>query len=219
MTRIVRQDEVLALLPMEACVEAVEQALRALAAGDATLPLRQMMWLPDRSGLLGLMPAHLGAGGIGVRKAAGTGHSARYGAGVLGIKVISVMPGNHGTEIDAHQGVVLVFEAERGRLLAVVDASSITLIRTAAASAVATRALAREDAGDLAILGTGVQAASHLEAMRAVRRIRRVRAWSRDADHAQAFARRESERRGIEIEAAATARDAVEGADLICTTT
>jgi len=209
MTRIVRQDEVPALLPMEECVEAVAAALRALAAGDAVLPLRQITWLPDHSGLLGLMPAHLRGGGIG----------GAAGAGLLGVKVISVMPGNHDTELDSHQGAVLLFEAVRGRLLAIVDATSITQIRTAAASAVATRALAREDAGDLAMLGTGVQAVSHLEAMRVARRIRRVRAWSRDADHARAFARRESERQGIEVEVAATARETVEGADLICTTT
>src|SRR5688572_16237518 len=186
---------------MAECIEVVEAALRARAEGDAVLPLRQAMWLPDRSGLLGLMPAHLGP------------------PRTVGIKVITLMPGNHGTELDAHQGAVLLFEAERGRLLAVVDASSITRIRTGAASAVATRALARDDAGDLAILGTGVQAVSHLEAMLLAREIRRVRVWSRSADHARAFTRRESDRHGIEIEPAASAREAVEGADLVCTTT
>jgi ornithine cyclodeaminase len=201
MTRIVRQDEVPALLPMAECVEVVEAALRARAEGDAVQPLRQAMWLPDRSGLLGLMPAHLGP------------------PRTVGIKVITLMPGNHGTELDAHQGAVLLFEAERGRLLAVVDASSITRIRTGAASAVATRALARDDAGDLAILGTGVQAVSHLEAMMLARDIQRVRVWSRTADHARAFARRESDRHGIEIEPVASAREAVEGTDLVCTTT
>ncbi|MGH7556812.1 MAG: ornithine cyclodeaminase family protein, partial [Gemmatimonadota bacterium] len=145
MTRIISQDQVPALLPMEECIEVVGEALRALAEGEAIVPLRQAIWLPDRSGLLGLMPAHLTR------------------PRTMGIKVVSVMPGNHGTDLDAHQGTVLLFEAERGRLLAVIDASSITAIRTAAASAVATRALAREDAGDLAILGTGVQARSHLE--------------------------------------------------------
>lgn len=201
MTRIVRQDEVPALLPMAECIEVVEAALRALAEGGAVLPLRRAMWLPDRSGLLGLMPAHLGPPRL------------------LGVKVITLMPGNHGTELDAHQGAVLLFEADRGRLLAVVDASSVTAIRTAAASAVATRVLAREDAADLAILGSGTQAASHLGAMRAVREVRTVRVWSRSADHAGAFARRESERHGIAIEPVATAREAVAGADIVCTTT
>lgn len=201
MTRIVSQDQVHALLPMAECVEVVEEALRALARGEAVLPVRRLLRLPDRSGLLGLMPAYLGPGRI------------------MGVKVISVIPANHGTELDTHQGAVLLFEAERGRLLAVIDATSITEIRTAAASAVATRALAREDAGDLAILGTGVQARSHLEAMRVVREIRNVRVWDRSADRAQAFARRESDRQGIEVRSVETAREAVRGADLVCTTT
>lgn len=201
MTRIVRQDEVPTLLPMEECVQVVEAALRALADGDAVQPLRRATWLPDRSGLLGLMPAHLGPPAI------------------VGVKVVTVMPGNHGTDLDAHQGAVLLFEADRGRLLAVVDASSITAIRTGAASAVATRALAREDAGDLAILGAGVQAASHLAAMRAARDLRRVRVWSRTPEHAREFAERETARRGIAVEAVATPELAVEGADLVCTTT
>lgn len=200
-TRVIRQTEVRALLPMTECVEVVEEALRALARGEAVLPVRQLMWLPDRSGLLGLMPAWLGPPRI------------------MGGKFISVIPANHGTELDTHQGAVLLFEADRGRLLAVVDATSITEIRTAAASAVATRALAREDAGDLAILGTGVQAYSHIEAMRVARAIRSVRVWDRTAERAEAFARRESERHGIEFRATRSAREAVEGVDLICTTT
>lgn len=186
---------------MAECVEVVEEALRALARGEAVLPVRQVMWLPDRSGLLGLMPAWLGPPRI------------------MGGKFIGVIPDNHGTELDTHQGAVLLFEADRGRLLAVVDATSITEIRTAAASAVATRALARENAGDLAILGTGVQAHSHVEAMRVARAIRTIRVWDRSAARAEDFARRESERHGIEIRAARSAREAVEGADLVCTTT
>jgi ornithine cyclodeaminase len=186
---------------MAECIDVVEAALIARARGDATLPVRQLMGLPDRNGLLGLMPSHLGE------------------AGIMGVKVISVIPANHGTELDTHQGAVLLFETERGRLLAVVDATSITGIRTAAASAVATRALSREDAGDLAILGTGVQARSHLEAMRVVREIHGVRVWDRSADRARAFARRESALHGIEVRAVEFARDAVEGADLVCTTT
>jgi ornithine cyclodeaminase len=201
MTRIISQVEVPALLPMAECVEAVEEALIARAEGEATLPLRQMMWLPDRSGLLGLMPAHLGPPRI------------------MGGKFLSVILANHGSELDTHQGAVLLFEADRGRLLAVVDATSITAIRTAAASAVATRALAREDAGDLAILGTGVQARSHMEAMQVVREIRTVRVWDRGADRAQTFARHESNRHGIEVRATRSAREAVQGSDLVCTTT
>jgi ornithine cyclodeaminase len=137
----------------------------------------------------------------------------------MGIKVVSVMPGNHGTEFDAHQGVVLIFETEHGCLLAVIDASSITQIRTAAASGAATRALAGAEAGDLAILGSGVQAESHLEAMRAVRKLSRVRVWSRSFASAERFAAQQSRRFGIAVEPVRAAERAVEGADLICTTT
>lgn len=201
MTVIATQDQVPALLPMAECAEAVAASLRARADGDALLPVRQLMPLPDGSGLLGMMPAFLAPQGI------------------FGIKVLSVMPGNHGTELDSHQGAVLLFEAERGRLLAIVDASAVTAIRTAAASIVATRALAKENAGDLAILGTGTQAASHIEAMAIARPLRRVRVWGHDPDSASAFARREATRCDVAIEPVVTAREAVEGADLICTVT
>jgi len=197
----ISDSEVRLLLTMPECIELMVDALEALAEGAAAVPLRSLMWLPDRSGLLGMMPGH---------------HAA---AGIMGIKVVSVMPGNHGTEYDAHQGVVLVFETEHGRPVAIVDATSITAIRTAAVSGVATRLLAREDAGDLALLGSGTQAATHLEAMLAVRPIGRVRVWSRTGERARAFAARETARHGITIEVAADARAAVEGADLICTTT
>ena len=200
-TRILPQSDVFALLPMEECIEVMAEALRTLARGDAVQPLRTLMWLPDRTGLLGLMPGYLGS------------------PSALGIKIVTVMPGNHGTAFDSHQGAVLLFEAEHGSLLAVLDASSITAIRTAAVSGVATRALARAGAGDLALLGSGAQAATHLDAMRAVRPLRRVRVWSRHAENARGFAARHSARTGLGIEALPSARAAVEGADLVCTVT
>lgn len=200
-TLVISQREVPALLPMKECVDLMAETLRALSLGNAVLPLRTAMWMPDRSGLLGVMPAYLG--------------SPRS----MGLKAVSVMPGNHGTEYDSHQGVVLLFEADHGSLLAVIDGSSITAIRTAAVSAAATALLARGSGGDLAILGSGVQAATHLEAMSVVRPLRRVRVWSRDPAHVRAFAERESARCGCFIEQAQSARAAVEGADLICTVT
>jgi len=199
-TLVISQREVPSLLPMPECIDVMAETLKATSRGDTVLPLRSMMWLPDRRGLLGLMPASLGT------------------PSVMGLKVVSVFPGNHGTEFDSHQGVVLLYEVEHGSLLAVIDATSITAIRTAAASGAATRLLAREDASDVAILGSGVQARTHLEAMRAVRPLRRIRVWSRNPRNAQAFAARES-RAGMDVEAMGTAREAVEGADLICTTT
>jgi ornithine cyclodeaminase len=102
----------------------------------------------------------------------------------MGIKVISVFPGNHTTDYDSHQGTVLLYETRNGRLLAMMDASKITAIRTAAVSGVATRLLARKDAAELAILGSGVQARTHLEAMLVARNISAVRVWSQRFDHA-----------------------------------
>ena len=198
---IINQAEVNHLLPMHECIEAMVAALQALSRGDALQPLRSVLWSPGRTGALGLMPSFLG-------------HINSFG-----LKAVSVFPGNHGTAYDSHQGVVLLFEAQHGRLLAIIDASSITAIRTAAVSAVATRALAQDAAGDLAILGSGTQAQTHLRAMQVARPLRRVRVWSRDYAHAQAFAARESARSGLRIEALPAVQAAVAGADLICTTT
>ena len=200
-TLIIPQSEVPRLLPMAECVDAMAEALASLSRGDAVLPLRSMVWMPDRSGLLGLMPAYLGA------------------PASLGLKVISYLPANHGTDRDSHQGAVLLFDTATGSLLAVIDASSITAIRTAAVSGLATRVLAGENAGDLAILGSGVQAESHLDAMGAVRRLRRVRVWSIHPAAARSFAERMSSRAGVAIEPVPTAQAAVAGADIICTTT
>jgi alanine dehydrogenase len=201
------REDVEALLPFGECIEVMAGALAALARGEAFQPLRAAHWLPDRRGLLVAMPGGLFAGGDGI----------------LGIKVLTVFPGNAAHGEESHQGAVLLFDAERGRPLAFLDAASITAIRTAAVSALATRLLAREDAGDLALLGSGVQARTHLAALREVRPLRRVRVWSRDPENARRFAAEESarylrhSRHGLRVEPAASAREAVAGADLICT--
>jgi len=192
---------VTASLPMRECIEVMAGALRALAQGDAILPLRQVLRLPDGKSAFAVMPAYLGA------------------SRAVGAKVITVFPDNHGTPFDSHQGAVLLFETEHGSLVAVMDASSITAIRTAAVSGLATRLLARDDARHLAILGTGVQARTHLEAMCAVRPIARARVWSRNAAAVRAFAERESRRTGVSVEPAGTAREAVAGAEIVCTVT
>lgn len=186
---------------MAECIEVMQHALVTLARGGAVLPLRQVVWQPDRKGALGMMPAYLDD------------------PGVIGAKIITVFPGNRGTPYESHQGSVLLFECENGRPLAIVDASSITAVRTAAVSAVATRVLARETAGDLAILGSGTQAVTHLEAMRAVRPVVRARVWSRTPENACRFAEAQSARHGIEVTATDSAHEAVDGADIICTVT
>jgi ornithine cyclodeaminase len=200
---ILNDADVAACMPMKDAVAWMNEALRTLAAGDAVQPLRSLMWLPDKSGLLGLMPGYLGS------------------PSALGIKVVTVMPGNHATPYDSHQGSVLLFEARYGQMIAVLDATSITSIRTAAVSAAATDVLAAPEAWDLAILGSGAQARAHLEAMRVVRRLRRVRIWSRDAAKARSFAARERETdpNGPAIEVLERAEDAVRGADIVCTVT
>jgi len=200
-TIILTPADVRRLLPMQACIEVVADALRALSTGEALNPLRTGVRLPGERGLIGLMPGFL------------------PGSGALGLKAIAFFPGNHGTDYDSHQGVVLLFDPANGVPVGIFDASEITAIRTAAASAVATRVLAREDAGDLGLLGSGVQARTHLEAMAAVRKLRRVRVWSPDPHEREAFARRESGRYGVAVESQESAREVVVGADLVCTAT
>ena len=198
---IVNSSEVQRLLPMDECIDVMADALSALARGEAIVPLRPILWLPDKTGALGMMPSFLG------------------NADALGLKVVTVFQGNHGTRYDSHQGAVLLFEAKHGRLLSIMDATSITAIRTAAVSGVATRLLARTDATSLAILGSGVQARTHLAAMIHSRPIESVRVWSRDAERARKFAERERERHGIGVSTAPSVQEAVHGADIICTTT
>ena len=198
---MINQSEVRRLLPMNECMEVMAATLKAVAEGNAILPLRHIMWLPEKVGALGTMPAYLGS------------------IGMMGLKVVSVFPGNHGTEFDSHIGAVMLYETKHGQLLAIVDASEITAIRTAAVSGVATQALARKDASDLTIMGSGVQATTHLAAMLVARKIDRVRVWSRNHQSAKAFAERESRRHDISIVAVEDGRESVAGADIICTTT
>ena len=198
---VVGQAEVRRRLPMGECMELMAQVLGALARGETLLPLRQVLLLPGGQGAFASMPAWIAD------------------PPAVGLKVLTVFPGNHGTELDSHQGAVLLFETERGRLVSIQDASSITAIRTAAVSGVATRALAREDASRLALLGTGVQAETHLEAMIEARRLTQVRVWSRDPHHVERFAARAAERHSLPVLGAKDAREAVHDADIVCTVT
>ena len=201
---VLSAEDVARLLPMRDCIQVMREALGTLAQGKALVPLRMVMRMPDARGFLGLMPGYIGP------------DSGREGA--LGMKAVSVFPGNAKRGIDTHQGAVLLFEAETGRLAALMDGATITAIRTAAVSAVATDLLARSDAADLAILGAGVQARTHLDAIATVRPLRRVRVWSRDPRHVQRLVE-EIKRRDVVIEAAATAEAAVRGADIVATVT
>ena len=199
--RILSGAEVERLLGMDACIDAMGEVLSSLARGEAMQPLRTMLRLPGDRGVFGVMPAQVDQ------------------PDAFGLKVITVFPSNEGTRYDSHQGAVLLFEPEHGTLAAIMDATAITAIRTAAVSGLATRWLAREDAGDLAILGTGVQARTHLEAMLCVRPVRRVRVWSRHEAHRASFRTWASDRFGLVVETPASVPETVANADLICTVT
>jgi len=200
MILVLSEPEVERLLPMEACIDVMSEALASLARGGMYQPLRSVVRPPDAPGLIGLMPAY------------------RSDApAAFGLKAVNVMPGNAARGLDMHQGVVLLSDGETGELSAIVNASAITAIRTAAVSGVATRALAPEDTRELAILGAGIQARSHLQAMAAVRPFERARIWSRTAANAARLAA--EVRAPFPVEAVESAEDAVRGADVIVTAT
>ncbi len=193
---VLNQSEVEQLLDLEGCIEAMTDVLEALARGELFQPLRMIAFPPGETSGIGLMPAHRG------------GSSPAYA-----LKTVCVFPDNPARGLDAHQGTVTLFSGETGRVRALMNASAVTAIRTAAVSAVATRLLAREDARELAILGAGVQGRSHVAAMRAVRPFERIRIASRTLANAQALA----EETGAE--AVETVEEAVLGADVVVTAT
>lgn len=198
--RILNGGDVRALMPMGACIDLMRTTMIAVSEGRARIPPRTVMPVSS-GGMLGAMPGYLAE------------------PECFGIKLLSLFPGNPAAGLSSHLGLVLLFEPEHGLPVAMLDAAELTAIRTAAVSGLATQLLARGDAGDLAILGAGEQAASHLEAMLTVRQVRRVRVWSRTAAHAAAFAEEQGARHGLRIETVATAEAAVAGADLVCTVT
>lgn len=198
---ILTRRDVTSLLTMPRCIGLMEHALASLARGEVILPLRPVIRIPDSANVFAVMPAYSGA------------------LRASGAKLITVYPGNHGGAVDSHQGLVALFDGENGSPLAIMDAASITAIRTAAVSGVATRLLARKHVRTVAILGAGVQGHTHVDAMLAVRPFERVVIWSRTADHAREFAAESGRRHEAHFEVAATAEAAVRNADVICTVT
>lgn len=199
--RFLKKEEIATLLPMHECITVLAGMFRDLANGKILQPLRSLMWLPDHSGLLGMMPGYA------------------EGPNIIGIKLITIFHGNGPAGYPSHQGVVILFEATHGQPLLLLDAAEITAIRTAAASAVATGQLARQDAETLAIIGTGEQAERHLEAIPLVRDIRRIFLWGRNPAHAAVLQKKWATRCPCPIHIAATAQEAAEAADIICTVT
>ncbi|HEU0251861.1 MAG TPA: ornithine cyclodeaminase family protein [Pyrinomonadaceae bacterium] len=199
---VLNTQQIRELLPITECIDLMADALSALAREEVYQPLRTIIRPPGARGLLGLMSAY---------------RSGERGA--FGLKAICVFPENPAQGKDAHQGAVTLFNRETGELLALMNASEITAIRTAAVSAVATRLLAREDASELAIIGAGVQARTHLAAIACVREIKRVRVAARTFAHSQQLAEEMQSRFSFPIEAVETNEHAVRGADVIVTAT
>jgi alanine dehydrogenase len=200
-TIVLTPQEVRQLLPMDDCMNWVAGALERYSAGQSVNPLRHGVRIPDGRGLLGLMPGYLDE------------------PEAFGLKAVAIFHGNHGTELDSHQGVVVLFDTQTGVPTAIMDASEVTAIRTAAASGVATRLLAREDADTLAVIGSGVQARTHLEAMLAARPIRDIRLFSPNRDNRQRLVDWFRPRTSAVVTAVDHAQEAVEGASIVCTTT
>ena len=186
--RILGENDVRRLLSMRELIPAVERALADLSAGRVVQPLRTVIPVEDHRGFLGVMPAY---------------------ASTLGAKLVTFFPDNR--DVHTHHAIVVLFRPETGEPLAILDGRLITEMRTGAVSAAATKALARADASVLAILGSGVQARSHLEALRLVRDLRDVRVWS--PHRAKEFAAQ------FGVAAADSAEDAVRGADVVVVAT
>ncbi|MCI0488020.1 MAG: ornithine cyclodeaminase family protein [Blastocatellia bacterium] len=199
---VLSHSEVEELMPVQDCIEVMTDALAALARGEFAQPLRRGLVPPGAAGILGLMPAY---------------RSSEPKA--FGLKAVCVFPGNPALGKDAHQGGVMLFSGETGEPLALMNASAITAIRTAAVSGVATRLLARETAAVLCIIGAGVEARSHIEAMACVRPIERARVAALRFENARRFAEEMQGRYSFPIEPVEDAEAAARGADIIVTAT
>ncbi len=198
--RFIDRDEVARRLTYELCIPIVRNAMIAFSRGETRQLLRSIIPLADGR-MFGVMPGAMGA-------------RAPFGA-----KLISVFPENLALGIQSHQGLVILFDPENGAPVCVLHAGEITAIRTAAASAVATDALARKDARRLAILGYGEQAATHARAIGKVRDLESISIWGRTAERARGFAERMQAELAMPASSAGTVEEAVGKADITCTVT
>jgi ornithine cyclodeaminase/alanine dehydrogenase-like protein (mu-crystallin family) len=199
--RLLNRHQVERALPIAACIGAVETAMRATSAGEADLPLRTHLPIRGTAGKLVVMPGALTP------------------AKVFGLKIVSKFPRPAGDPHGSHVGMVVIFDADTGLPLAMLEGGTLTEIRTAAASALATRELSRPDASVLAVLGTGAQAKWHALAMPVVRPIREIRIWGRNPQRAEELAAQLRRTGGPEVLVLPDAAAAVRGADIVCTTT
>lgn len=199
---VLTEHDVERLLSMPDCIDVMADALVAFHRGHMTMPLRSFFAPPEATGVMAWMPAHR------------SGPEAAFG-----MKILCVVPSNPARGLDGHQGAVIVQDGQTGELRAVINASAITAIRTAAVSAVATRALARDDARTLAIIGTGTQARRHLESIPLVRPVEAVTVAGRTPEKAQAFVDEVARSVPFEVRAAKDAEEAVRSADIVVTAT
>jgi ornithine cyclodeaminase/alanine dehydrogenase-like protein (mu-crystallin family) len=201
---ILSHRDVLAALPPQACAEAMAAVLAAHARGETYQPLRSVQVPPDAAGFMGLMPCWRGP---------------HDGAGAaFALKALCLMPGNPARGLDAHQGTVTLFDGETGVPTAILDASAVTAIRTAAVTAVATGLLARRDARTLAILGAGVQGRAHLRALAGVRDFARIYVYAPTRAHAEAMVGQASGT-SAELTVASSAEQAISNADVVVAAT
>ncbi|MBV9807240.1 MAG: ornithine cyclodeaminase family protein [Solirubrobacterales bacterium] len=191
---ILGHDDVLAALSPEDCADAMADVLSAHARGEALMPLRRVFPFDGAAGFLAVMPAWRGGADP-----------------VFSMKSLCLIPGNPARGLDAHQGTVTLFDGSTGAPRAILDASAVTGVRTAAVSAVATRLLARPEARVLAILGAGVQGRAHVRALADVREFAEVRVYAPSREHAQALASLANGRGAV----ARSAEEAVRGADVV----
>jgi len=198
---VLTHDDVAALLPMAQAIEVVAEAMKGVSDRTAELPLRSAVPVGGDN-RMGVMPGAIAD------------------PACFGVKLVSLFPGNPARGLSSHRGAIVLFEAETGGAVAMMDASLLTAIRTAAASAVATRALAREDATSLAIIGYGEQADHHLTAMLAVRPITRVAVAGRSAEKAAEFAANAAaDYPDVEFSSGTDLHAAIADADITCTVT
>jgi ornithine cyclodeaminase/alanine dehydrogenase-like protein (mu-crystallin family) len=200
---ILSHRDVLDALQPGPCAEAMAAVLAGHARGETFMPLRSVMVPPDAAGFMGLMPGWRRRGD---------------GAAAFALKAVCIMPGNPARGLDAHQGLVTLFDGQTGVPTAILDASAVTEVRTAAVTAVATGALARADASTLAILGAGTQARAHLRALPAVRGFEHARVYAPTEAHARRLAGQAGQH-GVQLTVTASAADAVRGADVVVTAT
>ena len=215
---VLSASDVHALLGYRECADAMRDALTGLSAGRAQQPRRSIIKPEGAAGFMALMPSYL-AGDVAAASAAGQGEAGLPGEAVYGLKAICITPANPAAGLDTHQGVVLLSDGCTGEPLALLNASAVTEIRTAAVSVIATDTLAIPGADRLAVIGTGVQARAHIKALDATRQLTEIRVAGREHTRTMQFAASFGGQTKAPVRALPSASEAVAGADLIVTAT